>query len=222
MNPARLLGQETSFQELVGGLLTDDMRSRFTRFKSETVLDIGCGSGFSLWMLYYTFGVRGLFGFDRSSPHKILERDNKFRGTKHKCLEELWLSVFNEEAPGDVIPPITTIEGYIGIAQIEFQTTEPHANWPAKFDIVVCSNMLHFSRSVSQADEYLRMIADRMREGALVYISVKDGYWLNQRDVVDGPVLFELCREFSIQHGLVHHPGVLTDTEGYYHAFTNL
>lgn len=218
MQPAAKFGQEEYFYELFCGVLSPEVRNRFERFNATTVLDIGCGHGNGLWTLYYTFGIKGLFGFDHATERNILDVAGQ---NVYGDMIDYWLANFTQAAPGDAIPPITSREGYTGVANLAYGIPPPFDAWPREFDVVLCSQVLHYQVDGRGVRDMLRYIKQKKHSESLVYISMKDGFKRQDGPVVDSQTLLDLCSDACGDLGITHTIGRESNAQGRIHILTN-
>lgn len=212
---------EYYFYQLLEGDKRRQLQNRFNAFKIASALDIGCGDGRALLGLHYVFGASVLRGCERSSEHGALRTSlgNELCQAPRTIIEAR-LNI--SEVHGD---KRTSAEREASISdlmkEVRYGCDAVQFSSSGTYDAIICSQVLHYFEDENSVRHILEMIPASMHTSSLVYVSVKDNFMPERRNVIRGEDLLRCCHEYRHYLGLQHITGHVC-VEGTTHIFTNL
>ncbi len=146
------------------------IQDRLNLLRPEAVLDLGCGDGLALAMIYHNHKPSKLVGIERWSESQVLS------GNGHETPR---YSSFYAAYLGN----LKMTDGAVGIGSaIDFWTLlglrtglrieEYLASCSEQFDLVLCSNVLHYIPKLAVLEEILTGIARVLSPKGLFYFRV--------------------------------------------------
>ena len=137
----------------------------------DSVLDVGSFDGLSLAVLYHDFGFQTLHGVDLRTEAQIVRELSERTGTQFSSLYEYYKIALTTGGE-----PRMTIAQFESRLRFEFGTDFFSSGGEVfgKYDLVVCSNVLHEMFYEQQVRHCLNRLKDSLEENGSVFISVKE------------------------------------------------
>lgn len=186
----------------------------------NSVVDLGCGYGMSLWVLYHDFGFTDLVGVDNRTLDDMVRENNVANPSFAPCdsIHDLYLNL---------------ITGIDHLNRSDFERTfkymenelytfgHTHRN---KYDLVLCNDVLHYAETLRAATDWLNGLIRLMKPDAHYVVKVKEkpACWTNDTPDYTYVQLTELIRRRLKEIGPTHRLTAQTKEEGETVLFTNL
>ena len=144
-----------------------EVQSRLNRVQPQAVLDLGCGDALCLALLYHSHGPKRLVGVERWSEEEVLSS----RESEYRSLHEAYLAhmKFDDESM-----PIQNAEDFRTILglQMGLSIEEYLRSCSERFDLVICSDVLHYIGKRAVLDQVLWGIRTVLSEEGLFFLRV--------------------------------------------------
>jgi len=180
--------EEPSIVDLIGSSKTTQSKFYEHMILNEPIdcLDIGCGFPTNLTNCYHLFNCNKLIGVDNKSEIECVEyyvknNENFFdpamvsKLKNCKSFFEIYNVVYQPEI--NEKPQIKSKDTFdkIFINQFKFQDFKKYLiGEKAKFDLVICSNLLHFEVEAKQTELTMNILEERLEENGILLLRVQN------------------------------------------------
>lgn len=208
MNPSDGgVGGEYFFWQLLHKDCFHSFRELFAPLPIRSVLDIGCNDCRALIGMHYQCGSTILHGFD-------IQPKETFEGAYEAIARKLYGMI---DGKGDIRPRLRVLLG-----AVEYGKSIEQYPMAEAYDAIICSHVLHYMKSEEEVQRVLDRVMHHLRPGGMVYLSVKDGYRLQDPEAIRGEELLALCHSWAKTMELDYLPSHTASDQGQAHVFTNL
>lgn len=144
----------------------------------KSAIDLGCEDGLALWFLHHQFEIQFLTGIEYDTQEELVDRLNN-SGNCKESIVSIFQRYQNEftTSINAICPKITKSSEFDARFNYVFKEgIIPHlAQCNAKFDVVICSNVLHYIRQrESDLRDCFLGIDKIASDNALIYIRINE------------------------------------------------
>lgn len=220
MKIAPCLGGESSFHNLLDGIIDTRVRAGIEACTPCSAIDIGCGIGTALMHLYHVFGITELFGVDAKTEQESIRYWNSQQASNGPTFTSRYSFYESIQfAPPDKVLNHVPPADFSRVFNIAWRTNGADVQTPRdKYDVVIASNVLHYVPPIFQ-QSLLSKLTTFIHQKTIVYLRIKQRPCImNEGDYLQ---MKSACRAWSRKHGLKEIRGY-PDFEGDHLVYTNL
>ena len=171
--------QSAFFYHVLNGKPRPAVESAFARVKPKSALEIGCGLGATLPLLYHQYGVRDLLGIEKHSEIDEITAFNDYRRSlgEHTDIKSRYDHYMRYKFDARSSPSFHLPEEEFNLSMPIKYNTDIRSLYLAsgRFDLIVASNVLHYL-TLAEQQVVLHEMKRWATPNALFYIRIKEGF----------------------------------------------